>query len=150
MRPPFDFQVLSFFLVLSKTRCFCRCSGLFAKLLLSRFFFFASPPRSDLSFFRGFKKMMQKETNRHLIRRGLTQIGAVDHPTDDEFFCISVGCFTFERWDGGGIGRASKMVTLGFAFPLEASVVLWTSRTAITASEATEKRKGTEHLWRKF
>ena len=139
-----------YFSVLSKTRCFCRCSDLFAKLLLSRLLFFASPPRSDLSFCRGFKKMLQKETNRHLIRRDLTQIRAVDHPTDDEFFCICVGCFTFERWDGDGIGRASKMVNLGFAFPLEARVVLWTSRIAITASEATEKRKVTEHQWRNF
>ena len=72
--------------------------------------------------------MLQRETNRHLIRRDLTQIRAVDHPTDDEFFCICVGCFTFERWDGGGIGRAFKMVTL--------------SRIAITPSEANRKTKG--------
>ena len=39
-----------------------------------------------------------------------------------------------------GIGRASKMVMLGFAFPLDTSVGLWTSRTAITASEAKQTK----------
>ena len=34
--------------------------------------------------------------------RDPTVIGAFNHPTDDEFFCISVGCFTCERWDGEG------------------------------------------------
>ena len=88
------------FLVLSKSRCSCRCSGLFAKLLFSRSFFSASPPRSDPSFRRGYKKMLHKESNRNLMPRDATEIGAENHPTDDEFFCISVGCFTCERWDG--------------------------------------------------
>ena len=39
-------------------KMFLSCSDLFAKLLLSRLPFFASPPRSDLSFCRGFKKVL--------------------------------------------------------------------------------------------
>ena len=53
---------------------------------------------------------------------------------------LNVGMEEVVRWKG--IGRASKMVNLGFAFPLETRVVLWTSRIAITASEATEKTEG--------
>ena len=60
---------------------------------------------------------------------------------------LNVGMVEVVRWKG--IGRA-KVVMLDFAFPLEARVALWTFRTAITASEATEKRKGTEHQWRNF
>ena len=113
--------------------------------------FSASPPRSDPSFCRGYKKMLHKESNRNLMPKDPTEIGAENRPTDDEFFCISVGCFTCERWDGCGgvIGRASHMVILGFAFPLETRVVVWTSRKAITASEGTKPRS-TEHQWRHF
>ena len=130
------------FSVLSKSRWSCRCSGLFAKLLFSGSFFSASPPRGDPSFCRGYKKMLHKEPNRNLMPRDPTEIGAEHHPTDDEFYCISVGCFIFDRWDGGcgGIGRASHMVILVFAFPLAARVVLWTSRMAITASEAKQTK----------
>ena len=43
---------------------------------------------------------------------------------------LNVGMVEVVRWKG--IGRASKMVMLDFAFPLETRVALWTSRTAIT------------------
>ena len=52
---------------------------------------------------------------------------------------LNVGMVVVVGWRG--TGRASKMVILGFAFPLDTSVGLWTSRTAITGSEATEKKE---------
>ena len=86
--------------------------------------------------------MFRKDSNKNLMPRDPTEIGAEKGPTHNEFFCIFVGCFTFERWDGGGggIGRASHMAILGFAFPLAVRIVLWTSRMTITASEAKQTK----------
>ena len=56
---------------------------------------------------------------------------------------LNVGMVEVVRWKG--IGRASKMVMLDFAFPLETRVALWTSRTAaITGGRCKKIREGIE------
>ena len=79
----------------------------------------------DPSLCRGYKKMLQKGMKQTFDTSVLTQIGAENRPTDDEFHCISVGCFTFGTLGMVVVGQEGHrhMVILGFAFPLEAGVV---------------------------
>ena len=105
--------------------------------------FFACLPRSDPRFCCGYKKMLHKETNREIRQRlevSIIRRTRCSFASLLDASLMNVGMVVVVRWKG--IGRASKMVTLGFAFPLEARVVLWTSRIAITASEANRKTKG--------
>ena len=104
---------------------------------------FANPPRSDPSFCRGYKKMLHKETDREIRQR--LEVSIIRRTRCS--FCISVGCVTFERGDGGGCAmerdrKASKMVMLDFAFPLETGVALWTSRTAAITGGRCKKTGG--------
>ena len=92
--------------------------GHFAKLLLPRSFFLLQTLHGvTRAFCCGHKKMLHKESDRYLMPRDPTVIGAVDYPTDDEFFCISVRCFTCERWDGEGceMDRDRKAIEDGHA-----------------------------------
>ena len=138
VRPPFDTQVLSLFFSVIEDKMFLSILGSLCEAAVFQAFF--------LHAFHGVTRASVVDTRRCCTKK-LTERSDRDwrcRSSDGRgvLFCICVGCVTFHRWDGGGIGRASKMVILGFAFPLETSVVLWTTRIAITACEANRKTKG--------